>query len=665
MSTISATPTNFGPIGQDVYNRTYSRPLGDGHETWPDTVRRVVRGNFSLAPAHVSEREIVRFTSLMDSFALLPAGRHLWVTGVPGVPGEARRNCFRAPFTSRLADHFEFMGSMLLLGGGVGSNYSQEYLKLAEPITGSFVLITCDPAHKDYQAVRDAAGDRFIEMPLFTDLRVEDSREGWVKAWGTVVDNATDGLFGTLTVIDVSRVRPHGDPILTFGGTASGPGPLVSSLVEISRVLDGAKGRHLTGIEAMNCDHAIASAVVAGGARRSARMSVMHWNDPSILEFIQCKADHLHHWTTNISVEVDAEFFTRLHDGDPHVNHVFENVITGMYLNGEPGFYNVVNAAIGERRDVRATNPCGEVPLEEGESCNIGSVDLEEFGTDDEGAIEAFRLMTRFLIRQTLTPITTEPTATVETRNRRIGVGFLGFQGWAAAHGVRYSDAQHSGVLSTKLRTFRREIRAEADAYCDELGIPRCIKVTAIAPNGTIAQLKGTQPGGHATLARYCLRNVRYTTGDPRIAAALAAGLKVEPCIYAANTMVVGYPVADRLVERFDKALIEQIDEVSIDDQFGVLEMITSEFCGGADGNAVSFTASFDPTTTSREELRTAVAYWLPVVKGLTVFPTMSRPQSPYEPMTEAEYQRYVFTGQVDTGIEDLTCSVSGGCPIR
>lgn len=656
------TTPKFGPIGADVYNRTYSR----NGETWHDTVDRVVSGN-AVLDRYTDEAERRKMTELMDDFRLLPAGRHLWVTGVPGIPGEARRNCWRAPFTSRLADHFEFLGSMLLLGGGVGANYSAEYLAQAPAIRPITLTVTCDRTHPDYVAVKAAAGTHFVEDWHGT-ITVEDSREGWVSAWGHLFDAATG--YGTVQspAFDVSKVRAAGEPILTFGGTASGPGPLVSSLVGIYRVLRGAVGRHFTGLDAMDCDHEMASAVVAGGARRSARMSIMHWDDPQILDFIACKSDPMKHWTTNISVEVDDQFFAALEANDVHAVSVMRSVIKGMHDNGEPGFYNVSASSVGETGDVRCTNPCGEIPLEQGESCNIGSVDLAKFGTDDDGAEEAFRQMARFLVRQTLTSMTTEISAEVEDRNRRIGVGFLGFQGWCAAHGVPYSLAPYNEELRRKLIRFRMAIRQEANSYADELGISRPIKVTAIAPNGTISQLGGTQAGAHPVLARWYIRNVRFTSGDPRIADAQARGLTVEPCIYAENTWVVSYPVADTLVQDYPADLIEQIDEIPVYDQLAVLAMITETFCGGDDGNAVSFTASFDPANVSYSELWTAVETWLPRVKGITTFPTMSRPQSPYIPLTEVEYLAMTGGETVEadsTGVDDLQACAGGACPIR
>lgn len=649
---------NWGPIGEDVYRRTYSRQVGEEWETWPDTVARVVRGSISVAeygldePAHLDR--------LMRELKLLPAGRHLWVTGT-GLP--YTRNCFRAPWTARLADHYEFMADQLLTGGGVGANYSREYIQQAPTIVPFGLSITCDPAHPDYALVREAAGDHWVSGSI--GWRVPDMREGWARAWGQLFDAGTGLRSQNGVNLDVSDVRKAGAVIQTFGGTASGPAPLVKSLVACYGVLSRSVGRHMTCVEAMECDHHIAAAVVAGGARRSARMSIVHWLDPQIMDFIHCKDDHMLHWTTNISVEVDDDFLYALEVGQAHAVNVLQAIATGMIKNGEPGLYNISAASVGERGDVRSTNPCGEIALEEGESCNIGSIDLDQFGTDDHAAIEAFRLMARFLVRSTMIKPHNPITAAVEARNRRIGVGFLGFQGWAAAHGIRYSDIPKSDLLADKLIAFRRAIREEADRYCNELGISKCIKVTAIAPNGTISQLRGTQPGIHPVLARWFWRLVRYTTGDPRISEALDRGLHVEPCIYADNTFVVYYPVQDSILSSHPADLVQQADEISLDAQLSVLAFVTNTFCYGEDGNAVSFTANLDTAIyKTADDLAPVLAQWLPDVKGLTLFPSMSRPQSPYMPITEAEYLRAAAGQKYEGSSNDGECA-SGACPVR
>lgn len=941
-----------------------------------------------------------------------PAGRELvYCFNVPTThsfalaDGIKTANCFRAPWGTRLADHFEFMADQLLTGGGVGANYSQEYIRQSPQLRHFDLFITCDKSHPDFDAVVAAAGDYFVSGFAVADqnirmMAVPDNREGWAAGWGALFDAATSNQ--AYVALDVSDIREAGAEIKTFGGTASGPGPFVKSLVAVSEVIAQATGRWMTSVEAMLCDHHIASAVVAGGARRSARMSIVHWQDPQILEFINCKADHMHHWTTNISVEIDNEFIAKLNAQDNEALRVFSAVVEGMWANGEPGFTNTDAASEGEVGDVRSTNPCvtgdtlvltedglrradtllgreiniivgddvwattpegffstgvkdtitldvdgtsltvthdhpimtvdgwvnagdlsvgdaivlgsgakawagtgtswegyllghligdgtfaagnpvlsswgvdasvrahisditgcawkpagrddkynlrisrdltdryglfarnkkmtdeimtasseftsallsalfdtdghveghpkkggisirlsqsdseflgrvkillqahgvrsvvrdgkpagevmfkpgqkayptkdqyrliisgesvrtfldrigfvnsdkqrkaesllsemtrgfyskapvstvrsitegptvevfdcqvpginafeanglvvsncGEIFLEEGESCNIGSVDLAAYGVDDDGAEEAFRLVARFLVRATLITPYQKLTAEVENRNRRIGVGFLGLQGWAAAHGVRYSDIRHSKHLAAKLDRFREAIRQEADAYCDELGIARCIKVTAIAPNGTISQLRGTQAGMHAVLARHAWRRVRYTFGDPQISEAMDRGLMVEPCIYADNTAVVRYPLRDVILDQYDESLIQQTSDVSLNDQLGVLAFVSEHFCGGTDGNAVSFTADLDRDTIgSAEAAGEIIKSWLPSLKGVTCFPTESRPQSPYEVITKAEYEA-AARGEDFTGSAEFECA-SGACPIK
>lgn len=663
MDTLQAT--KWGPIGEDIYRRTYSRQMTDGtYETWHDTVARVVRGSTEVGLVNWDEAE--RLSELITEFKMLPAGRHLWITGT-GLP--YTRNCFRAPWTSRLADHYEFMADQLLTGGGIGANYSREYIDQAPALTtqGFIFIVTCDQHHPDYEAVRKAAKHHFVNMWNLTDYDIQphivpDQREGWTEGYGMMFDAAT--MKTPHVVLDVSRLRQAGAEIKTFGGTASGPAPFVTSLVSIWEVLMSAKGRRLTSVEAMLCDHHIASAVVAGGARRSARMSVVHWTDPQILEFIHCKADHMHHWTTNISVEIDSAFLKAVANKQPRAIEVFNEVIRGMWHNGEPGFVNTEAASEGETGDVRSCNPCGEIFLEEGESCNIGSVDLDAYGPDDEGATEAFKLMARFLIRATLIKPYQQITAEVEERNRRIGVGFLGMQGWAAAHGVKYSDIASSKLLATKLHSFRKAIREAADEYADELGISRCIKVTAIAPNGTISQLRGTQPGLHSVLARYAWRRVRYTFGDVRISEAMDRGLMVEPCIYADNTAVVRYPLRDNILDNHPEDLVEQASDVSLSDQLAVLAFVTKFFCGGTDGNAVSFTANLDRDQVGTpERAGQIIQAWLPYLKGVTVFPSQSRPQSPYEIISRDDYEA-AARGEDFTGNVEIECA-GGACPVR
>jgi len=1050
---IALPEPQWGPIGKEVFDRTYARTIevlddegvaiGTRTESWAETVKRVVLGSLSYTSRDLwLEDEDVRLFDLIYNFKAIPAGRHLWVTGTPA--STFSKNCWSAGFGARTSSHFAFLASRLLEGGGVGSNYSSDIMAATEPITGSINLIfALDETHADYERVLIAAGERLnAHVPVgAARLTVEDSREGWVDTWTTVIDHTVDNVGKTTMVLDLNAIRPFGAPLKTFGGTASGPDALVRSLIGITEVLNAAatsspQGRRLSGLEAMAMDHELASAVVAGGSRRSARMAIMSWRDEDVLKFIHVKEDHQSHWTTNISVEIDDDFHAALLD-EAHPLHqraesVMGEVVTGMIRNGEPGMVDTALMSRDENSYIRITNPCvtgdtwvqttkglrqvndlvgtgrtelfvndevwsttvegffktghkkvltlnvdgtdlrvtedhlistpegwraageieagdvvdltnslgnswggngtrdegyllghligdgyfegpndndvagaavlcawrsdggsesckarvlqaieraclnhrsdwngwrdagpdkqtlssaairdfaaeygvvrghktitpeimsassefvvgviqglfdtdghvegsslvgglsvrlsqsnlgllsnvrtlllalgiksvvrrmkdaeikdmpggsyqtqdsyrliiagqhverfdkvigfmdtvkaekltegmatmrrgfyekpmvgvvfsvtesgtedvydcqvprlnafiangtivhncGEVGLFSydldgliaGESCNLGSVDLDTFGDDHEGAKDAFSLMARFLYRATLNPHADRLASHIESVNRRIGVGIMGLQGWCAAHGTKLTELENDNELRSALTDFRKAARVAADELAEQLGTPRAVKVTAVAPTGTIAQLRGSQPGIHPVFARYFIRRVRYSKADPGLAALAAAGYTIEDDIYAKNTSVVEFIVRDSILDRHDEALIEQSDEIDADQFFGIIATVQATFCGEGDGQAVSATAQIAPDA-SPGDLETAIRGRLCSMKGFTVFPAISRPQSPYETITAGRWADAVLSGLAQsTGDSNSGECVGGACPVR
>lgn len=380
-------------------------------------------------------------------------------------------------------------------------------------------------------------------------------------------------------------------------------------------------------------------------------------------------------WSTNISVVVDDEFFRMAEEGNPLPRQIVGAIATAMLQNGEPGIYNQSLAQIGELRDVGATNPCGEATLEEhfdpetglgsssGESCNLGSVDLDAFGTDFDAAREAFRLLARFLYRATLAPVYDADQATIEDRNRRLGVGIMGLQGWCAAYGRKLTDLPGNGELPGLLHLFRETAREAANEIADELGLPRPIKVTAVAPNGTIAQLRGTTSGIQPVTAKYFVRRVQYSDFDPGLPELKALGYHVEPSIYADHTEVVSFPVKDVILNQHLEELIEQADEVSVDQFLAVQAAVQSSFCAGSDGQAISATANIPATGVEVSELANAIWNNLPRLKGITVFPAVSRPQTPITAITREEYEQLAMPSAV--GDSNFGECLTGACPIR
>jgi adenosylcobalamin-dependent ribonucleoside-triphosphate reductase len=262
-------------------------------------------------------------------------------------------------------------------------------------------------------------------------------------------------------------------------------------------------------------------------------------------------------------VEVDDEFFAALKRQEWHATAVFEAVLDGMAANGEPGFFNSSLASEGETEDVRCTNPCGEIALNEWESCNLGHVNLAAYDPDDvEGIVLGFTLMARFLVRATFAELLDPKQAAVEAANRRIGVGILGFQEWLGNKGLRYSEAATSEVVYADLLGMKYAAVTASDKYADELGIPRPVKHTTVAPTGTVAKLAGVTEGIHPIYSRYFVRRVRYSNGSASLGHLIEQGYDTEPCQYNPDTTVVLFHVRDPLLDVVPEELVEQADEI-------------------------------------------------------------------------------------------------------
>jgi ribonucleoside-triphosphate reductase len=649
----------WGPIGREVYERTYSRVKSDGtRETWEDTVRRVVEGNCSLVDQkYLESNEKEKLYDMIYNFKILPAGRHLWASGVEG--RSFLFNCHRAGFTDDVVDHFEFLFDELMKGGGVGANYSNRYINIYDaPDTTVYLGFRCDSSHRDYNEMLPYLND--VDGEVF---RVPDTREGWVASLVKLLRAAWSGKYATSVVFDVSDVRPRGEPIKGFGGTACGPAPLCGMLVSVARILNDCANRHrkLSSLDFMSIDHEIARCVVAGNVRRSARMSIKSWKDDDIMDFINCKKDHMSHWTTNISVEIDNDFILAVNRRDPDAVELYHAVIDNMMHNGEPGFYNVSLASVGELFDVGATNPCGEIALNDFENCNLGHVNLGQFAHNFEGACEAFRLMTRFLIRATFGDITNALQRSVVDRNRRIGVGFFGFQTWLALQGIRYSESHTNAYVRKTLRDFKNVVYKEKRRYAFQLRIPEPIKATAIAPTGTIAKMPGETEGIHPIFGRYFIRRVRFAADDPNLYKYLDGSYEVEDCLYNPHTKVVSFYCKDPLLERvYDENIVEQVNEISLSDMLSVQAMVQECYAD----NAVSFTVNIDPSLWTVEDVGRIMVHYLPRLKGTTIMPLLSRPQSPYEVITRDEYVRNLYREDhiVDSAYDE--CS-TGACPVK
>ena len=679
---LSYQEPQWGPVGKEVYKRTYSRRDENGAaETWIDTAYRTIKGNLSLVDSkYVEKNEAATLLDYLYNFKIIPAGRHLWSSGVPG--RQFLFNCHRSGFTERFSRHFEFVFNELMKGGGVGANYSNSYID-RYPAIKNKVHVRCFIA-PEYEPsdLKVLTARRLVEVdtemhPVYpppryngATTRVQDSREGWYGALNLVLESYFSGEDEFVN-FDLSMLRQKGAPIKGFGGISSGPWALATLLKNVSEFLNHKTGKQLSSTDMMTVDHLISECVVAGNVRRSARMSIKHWKDEDIISFLTCKSDASKHWSTNISVEVDNEFWDlvasrpSIDRAIPQANaiEVFDIVVRGMYANGEPGFVNTELASEGEKGDVRSTNPCGEIFLEEFENCNLGHVNLGAFSNDNE-AHEAFRLMQRYLIRATFGDITDPAQREVVDRNRRTGVGIFGYQAWLNKQGIRYSDSWRiMSNIPDRMESFKKTCIGTARLYADEMGIPHPIKHTTIAPTGTTAKLPGTTEGCQTIFSRYFYRRMRFGADDPQVIKHFHDGYKVEDDLAAADTKIVTFPVKDQLVADVEalgfpvEELVEDASEVKLKDFLAVQAMLQERYAD----NSISLTINFDPEKTDERDIKVALMYYGPKVKGTTLMPEMSRPQMPYERITREEFEA---TGVGKVGQGEMECA-TGACPVK
>ena len=603
-------------------------------ESWTDTIQRVIEGNVELAPGvHRDEAEIL--FHLFWTGQALPPGRGLWTGGVDGIPADARFNCWYTTLNS--PEEWCWTADRLMLGGGVGVGLCElDSLPVVADNAAKFA-IWCSDAHPDFREVKPE-GPAYLNGSTPTYL-AEDSREGWVEALRRVLASAYSGRD---LVVDVSAVRERGAPIRTFGGIACGPGPLSHLLRATWTIIRGARGRRLNSVEALDITNHIGLCIKSGNVRRSALIVLGAAADQG---FRDAKKDFdavvSHRHTSNNSLCFrsweEIEGFN------------WESLVEDNILFGEPG---ILNLPLVWRTDpgARGVNPCGEQALHDREACNLAEVFPAKF---EDGVAEsvAFRLVTRYAIRQRLTPLIDPVSHEVGTRNMRVGVGLGGLCDFAWS--------------PEKLSSWFLECRREADSYADELRVNRPITVTTVKPSGTISLLNGSSPGIHAPHAPYYIRRTRIARNDPMAGAMIDAGVPHEVDVYdkSGQTWVFSFPMKSPhgRVSKETETLREQFERQAAVQRWWA-------------DNAVSATLNFDPSS-EKKELAACLREFVPHLKSTSCLPkTHGYEQPPYEAVDKTTYRALfaeirhdhplVRSGDMET-LQGLDECAGGVCPVR
>jgi ribonucleoside-triphosphate reductase len=534
-------------FGEAVYFRTYSRrkprpeegmlpeywpedkhnPLATsnwtGQEHWPDTVIRNVNGTFSIRKDWYVKNNIHWDEDYWQEYALgfgeylfnmywMPPGRGLWAMGTQFVYDRGSMALNNCGFTKlgnndTISLDFEWMMDSLMCGVGVGFHAERAGLRVYRP-TGTFIF----------------------DIP--------DTREGWSRALKLLIDaftikNARKPIFR------FHLIRGPGLPIRGFGGLSSGPEPLIKLLRQVEECFNrySCQGDYDEVRLKTDVANLVGVCVVAGNVRRSAELGMGDIKDEV---FLNLKDYDLYPdrasfgWMSNNTAGCEKdEDFDKLSEVSKRVP-----------IRGEPGIANWRNFPKGRigkknkglRRDkARGLNPCGEIPLEDKELCNVSET-IPTRCPDIRTWLKACEYAAFYSSTVSLLPTHWSCTNNVVARNRRIGVGIIDYTGWIAQDGLfKVTKAMRRGY---------KVVTATNQWANGQAGVPEALRKTTVKPGGTVPKLAGRTSGAGYPTFEYILRRMRVAANNPVVPLFRAAGILEEADANGdPNTLVFGFPV--------------------------------------------------------------------------------------------------------------------------
>lgn len=288
------------------------------------------------------------------------------------------------------------------------------------------------------------------------------------------------------TGFDFSRLRAAGSPVRSSNGVASGP-------VSFMRMYD-----------------AITDTIKQGGIRRGANMGILRVDHPDIREFINAKLEQKGLNNFNISVAVTDEFMRKVQDGDTESRLLWNDIANAAWKYGDPGLFFIDQAnrynPIPEY-PIRATNPCGEIPMPDNDACNLGSINLGHFYSDGgfqwERFMETVHLAIRFLddvVTVNRVPVPAIQEFTKQTR--RLGLGVMGWADLLNQMGVRYDSEKALYWAEAIGKVLQEEAMDESAKLAKEKGpYPlspdgryRNVAILSVAPTGSISLIASCSP---------------------------------------------------------------------------------------------------------------------------------------------------------------------------
>ena len=367
-----------------------------------------------------------------------------------------------------------------------------------------------------------------------TIILVKDSKEGWAKAFRMLIALL---YAGEIAKWDVSKVRPAGAVLKTFGGRASGPAPLVDLFNRTVEIFKGAKGRKLNSLECHDIMTTVAQIVVSGGVRRSAMISLSNLSDNRM------RHAKMGNFPDNRYLANNSVSYTEKPDA---VSFLREWTALAESGTGERGIFNRQaaqrQAAKNGRRNAEhdfGCNPCSEILLQKMQFCNLSECVIRATDTK-ETLLNKVRLATilgtcqsTFTNFKYLRKVWKDNTE----EERLLGVSLTGIMDNVLTNGKE-------GDLPALLEELRQCAVDTNKEYSEKLGIPQSTAITCVKPSGTVSQLVDSASGIHPRHAPYYIRRVRGNNYDPLTQFMKDQGIPNEPCVYSGDTTTVfSFPV--------------------------------------------------------------------------------------------------------------------------
>ena len=603
-------------VGEITFLRTYSRKKADGtKETWVDVCERVINGMYSLQKDHCKKNRlpwngVKAQSSAKEAFDRLfnlkwtPPGRGLWIMGTPLVNlhknSAALQNCAFVSTSEMSKDNpaepFTFLMEASMLGIGVGfdDKGSDKDFVIYEPNRTTVIDI------------------------------IADDRESWARATGDLI-NSYLKPYQSAIEFDYSLIRPYGSPIATFGGTASGPEPLIKLHKAIKKMFEGRTGEKLTSKDIADIGNLIGVCVVSGNVRRSAELFIGRNTE----EFLNLKNASVYPERNSYDPENPGWGWMSNNSIETTVGADISNIVDGIALNGEPGviwmdmsrkYGRLIDPPNNKDWRVAGYNPCAEQSLESYECCTLVETYLNR-----HDSLEDYKRTLKFayLYAKTVTLLPThwEKTNAIMQRNRRIGASMSGIANFADINGIP--------VLREWMDSGYETVKRYDNIYSEWFGIRESIKMTTVKPSGTVSILAGESPGVHWTPGgKFFLRAIRFSNDDPMLPLFKMANYRVEPASESPDTTsVVFFPIKSD-AERAEK-------DVTIFEKMAIASVAQRYWSD----NSVSVTISFD-SETEQKHIGTVLHMYDGQLKTVSFLPSgnFTYPQMPYTQITESEY---------------------------